>query len=235
MTHRQWRAGITAPLAGLILFVLTGCGFQPLYGENNALNTLEDGDLPVNVNNELSQIAVAIAVAGDADGRGSGLVGYEPRNQLIDLLGSTADRTAKYELKIRLSGVRRGLAVQSDASVTRFNYFLQGSFGLIDTASGKTILTGESRSFSAYNVVDSEFATVTARRDAEFRAARNIAEDLKLQLALFFKSGQTWRGNLEEQINQADELPSYEKGSPRLPDDRPVGAPAPDDDATPES
>lgn len=228
---------IAAAICGVFLALsLGGCGFQPLYGENNALNAaLEEGETTGSVTNELSQIAVVIGVADDADGRGSGLVGFETRSQLIDLLGATAESTAKYDLRVRLTGIRRGLAVQSDASVTRFNYFLRGAYRLVDNTTGTTILTGESSSFSAYNVVDSEFATVTARRDAEFRAARNIAEDLKLQLALFFKSGKNWRGNLEDELDQADELPSYKKGSPRLPDDRPVGAPAPEDGDTPES
>ncbi len=208
---------------------LAGCGFQPLYGENNALSA--EG-VPGNVVNELSQIAVYVSVSEDADGRGSGLVGFETRNQLIDLLGSNGLSTAKYNLRLQLRGVRRGLAVQSDASVTRFNYLLQGNYQLVDNASGSTVLSGRSRSFSAYNVVDSEFATVTARRDAEFRAARNIAEDMKLQLALFFKSGQSWRKDKEEESGVADELPSYEKGSPRLPDDRPVGAPPPEDNVS---
>ena len=225
---QTYRRRIPAFAGGAALLLLGGCGFQPLYGENNALNS---DNAPGSVVNELSQVSVAISVTEDTDGRRSGLVGFETRNQLIDLLGSNALNTAKYNLIIQLRGVRRGLAVQSDASVTRFNYLLQGNYQLIDNASGSTILTGRSRSFSAYNVVDSEFATVTARRDAEFRAARNIAEDLKLQLALFFKSGKAWRvDKKEEDTEQADDLPSYEKGSPRLPDDRPVGTPAPEED-----
>ena len=217
----------------IAMLLLAGCGFQPLYGENTVLS---DGETPVDVIDELSKISIVIAVADDVDGRGSGLVGFETRNQLIDLLGAQNVAATTYELQVRLRGFRRGLAVQSDASVTRFNYELIGSYELFDLGKSKAILTGNSRAFSAYNVVDSEFATVTARRDAEFRAARNIAEDMKLQLALFFKSDRSWRLEVDAPEDSLDNLPSYEKGSPRVPDDRPVGEPAPDetgDTATP--
>ena len=95
----------------------------------------------------------------------------------------------------------------------------------MDLSQGKMVLNGNSRAFSAYNVVDSEFATVTARRDAEFRAARNIAEDMKLQLALFFKSDKSWRQDEETPQDDPDNVPSYTKGSPRLSDETPVGEP----------
>ncbi len=211
------------------MLALAGCGFQPLYGENTVLS---DGETPVDVINELSKISIVIAVTDDADGRGSGLVGFETRNQLIDLLGAQNESAAAYELQVSLRGFRRGLAVQSDASVTRFNYELAGRYRLVDLGQAKTVFSGNSRAFSAYNVVDSEFATVTARRDAEFRAARNIAEDMKLQLALFFKSDKSWRLEMEAPETEAENLPSYEKGSPRVPDDRPVGEPAPEDSGT---
>ena len=210
----KWGVVLAALLAS------AGCGFQPLYGENTGLS---DGDTPIDVVSQLSDISIVIAVADDIDGRGSGLVGFETRNQLIDLLGAQNASGSTYELQVSLKGYRRGLAVQSDASVTRFNYELSGVYRLVDLGQGEPVLSGKSRAFSAYNVVDSEFATVTARRDAEFRAARNIAEDMKLQLALFFKTNQTWRQEVEAPEEGADNLPSYEKGSPRVPDDRPVG------------
>ncbi len=225
--RRQIAIALIVPLGLLV----GGCGFQPLYGENGALG---EGGGSANVATEMSQVAVVVAAERAQDGRGSGLVGFETRNQIIDLLGTTSGSAAKYQLSVNLRGARRGLAVQSDASVTRFNYVLRGTYKLVDSASGKTLLSGTSSAFSAYNVVDSEFATVTARRDAEFRAARNIAEDLKLQLALYFKSGQVWgvKSKKDDPGGSApeDELPSYKKGSPRVPDDRPVGTPAPAED-----
>ncbi len=219
----------TIGLALLLPILLGACGFQPLYGEGG---TLGDESLSTSVSQELSQVSVSVTAAEDVDGRGSGLVGFEARNQLIDLLDATQAETSKYTLRVALRGFRRGLAVQSDASVTRFNYDLWGRYELVENGSGKTLVAGTSRAFSAYNVVDSEFATVTARRDAEFRAARNIAENVKLQLALFFKSGGAWTAELEEEETGPDRnLPSYEKGNPRVPVDRPLGTPAPEDDA----
>lgn len=215
----------------LALFV-GGCGFQPLYGDPTAFG---GDELSANVVDELNQISVQISVGEDRDGRGSGLVGFEARNQLIDLLGTASEGASKYTLRVRLRGVRRGLAVQSDASVTRFNYLLRGRYQLLDNASGQNLLSGQTRAFSAYNVVDSEFATVTARRDAESRAARNIAEDVKLQLAIYFKSDGAWSPTLDRRVEDEEDSQGYQKGNPRVSDEDVLGTPSPETEDTPDT
>jgi len=43
------------------------------------------------------------------------------------------------------------------------------------------------RATSAFNVVDSEFATLSAERDAEERAARDLSGEVVTRLALYFQ------------------------------------------------
>ena len=150
--------------------VLSACGFSPLYGER------EGG---ARTDAELAQIQV-IAIE---DGR----TGYDLYNALIDRLSPYGEpQDPDYQLRLRLREQRDGVAIERDASITRYNYRLTASYQLIDIRSGNTVHEGQSRSIASYNVVDSQFATLTAQRDAEERAAIELSEDIKLRLAIFF-------------------------------------------------
>jgi LPS-assembly lipoprotein len=155
-------------LASLTLFI-AACGFHPLYGGAT-------GDIR---KLELSQIAVT-----PIESR----TGSELRNELIDRLTPDGEPAyPQYRLDIALHEVREGLAIQKDASVTRWNYKLTGSYQLFDLGTGKVVTRGAATSTVAYNVVDSQFATLSAEQDAQRRAALDLGDELGLRLALFFE------------------------------------------------
>lgn len=159
-------------IAGVIAVAVTlgACGFQPLYGERA-------GGVRTDV--ELAQIQV---VPLD-DGR----TGHDVYNALIDRLSPNGEPIdPDYQLRVNLRERREGVAIERDASITRYNYRLNARYSLIDVRSGNVIHEGESRSIASYNVVDSQFATLIAQRDAEERAATELSEDIKLRLAIFF-------------------------------------------------
>jgi LPS-assembly lipoprotein len=164
------RGLIKTGLAVLLAGMLGACGFQPLYGEN-AGGARTDA--------ELERIQV---VAVD-DGR----TGHDVYNALIDRLSPNGEpANPDYQLQVRLRERREGVAIERDASITRYNYQLLAHYSLIDMRSGNVIHEGDSRSIASYNVVDSQFATLVAQRDAEERAATELSEDIKLRLAIFF-------------------------------------------------
>ena len=108
-------------------------------------------------------------------------------NALIDRLSPYGEPTdPDYQLRIDLREEREGVAIERDASITRYNYRLQARYSLFDVRTGNVVHEGRSRSIASYNVVDSQFATLIARRDAEERAATELSEDIKLRLAIFF-------------------------------------------------
>ena len=154
----------------LTTLTLTGCGFRPLY---------EDRATPGSVPSELSHIEVS-----KIDGR----VGVELRNTLIDRFSARdSGQRAKYRLDIRLGQRKEGLAIQQDESVTRFNYKLLGSFNLVDVEHNTIVLSDSAQSSAAFNVIQSEFATLSAERNAEDRAARDLAGEITTRIALYFK------------------------------------------------
>jgi len=166
MVRRLVQIGMAMALAG----ALSACGFQPLYGEHG------DG---ARTDAELGRIEV-VAIE-------SGRTGHDVYNALIDRLSpSGAPANPDYQLQVNLRERREGVAIERDASITRYNYRLLARYSLVDKRSGNIVHEGESRSIASYNVVDSQFATLMAQRDAEERAATELSEDIKLRLAIFF-------------------------------------------------
>ena len=145
-------------------FLLAGCGFHPLYAKRTAP--------------ELASVFVEPIAERD---------GYEMRNTLIDLFDSDGQETGKrYHLKITLSESSQGIALQNDATITRYNQTLGAKFVLSD-AQGTELYHGEQAEMTAYNVVQSPYATNVAQMDSSKRAAQDLAERIRLQLAVWFR------------------------------------------------
>lgn len=150
--------------------LLMGCGFQPLYG-----NRSHSQSTPM----QFAQIDV-----NDIDGR----TGHHLRNSLIDRLSARGGQYKKqYRLDIALSDSKDGLAIREDESVTRFNYRLLSNIRLSRISDQQILYETALRATAAFNVVDSEFATLSAERDAEERAARDLSNEIITRLAIYFQ------------------------------------------------
>jgi LPS-assembly lipoprotein len=149
---------------------LSGCGFRPLYATEST---------PAGIAVYFEQIYVS-----DIGGR----TGRVLRNQLMDAFtpGGTP-KSAAYHLEIELNDGKEGLAIQENADITRYNYTLTAKFKLIDASNGQVMNTGVSRAIAGYNAVNEQFSTQIAQRDAEERAARELGEDIRLRLGVFFE------------------------------------------------
>lgn len=156
----------------LAMLTLAGCGFRPLYGT---------ASIPGGAESAFGSIRIApVAPTNDSD-----RIGY--------LLSDALDRAihtpghheaARYELKLTLTDERRGLSIQDDSSTTRYNYRLTADWTLTPLGSSAALASGRAETTASYNVVDSQYATLIARKDAEDRAAREISEQIKLRLAV---------------------------------------------------
>ena len=113
--------------------------------------------------------------------------GYELRNTLIDALQSDGDKAGKaYSLKVTLNESSQGIALQNDATITRYNNRLEAHYILSDMK-GAVLTSGTQVELSAYNVVQSPYATLSAQQDSSKRAAQDLAERIRLQLAVWFR------------------------------------------------
>jgi LPS-assembly lipoprotein len=151
--------------AALILALgLAACGFHPLYGKGGASPAL--------------MASIYVDPIPDR-------TGYELRNSLMDLFDSGRSGSKKYRLKIQLSDQRKGIALQNDATITRYNYLLDADYQLFDST-GKLVTSGHQSTLAAYNVVSSPYATLAAQQDAQKRAAQDLSQRIQLDLGVWF-------------------------------------------------
>jgi LPS-assembly lipoprotein len=151
---------------------LSACGFRPLYASG------PDGTGP-------GDAMAAIFVESIPE-----RVGYQLRNHLLDRFGATGrSEGAAYRLKVTLREQRLGVAIRPNASITRYNYTLEARYDLFRTGGTEAVKSGNVSALAAYNVATSPYATVIAEQDASDRAAGDIAERLRVELAVFFADG----------------------------------------------
>lgn len=170
----RWSRVAAAISVVMMAGLLAGCQVRPLYGE--ASGTKE----------RLS--AVSIAQIG-------GRAGQEVRNQLIFLMagGAGEPATAQYTLKIGVSSSASSTEVQNYDLTTRTNNNYDGPYPGRVVMAGQYVLTRVSdgqilrsarRSVTAQvDLPQQEFAKIRAIRDAENRAARELAEIIRTDVA----------------------------------------------------
>jgi LPS-assembly lipoprotein len=79
--------------------------------------------------------------------------------------------------------------VKSDGDALGQIYNLQANFKLIDIKTKQVVLTGSSNGRAGFERFQSIYSNVRARDDAEDRAARTVADDLKTRVSIYL-SGQ---------------------------------------------
>jgi len=159
-------------LALAISVPLSGCGFRPLLRQ-------EEGEGGDNVRAQLAAVEV--------NGLG-GRLGQQLQIALEDNLNPTSIGVSeRYELDIRLTNNISAFAIQLDNTITRSNLTLTAGFILRDQENQEVLYRSTVRRVASFNVRRAPFATLTARQDAERRAAKEIADDIRTLLALHFQ------------------------------------------------
>jgi LPS-assembly lipoprotein len=158
------------PLAALALSsVLAGCGFRPLYGT-------------IGANPAGQAIFSSIYVGPIAQER----AGYELRNQLMDLLqAANHPQNAAYRLKVTLTETREGVALQNDATITRYDLSFDAKYELTDSKDN-VVTKGEETTLESFDVAQSPYASLTGQQEAEKRAVQDIAEHIQIDLGVHF-------------------------------------------------
>ncbi len=163
-TARCLAAGVVAVLA----IGLAGCGFRPLYGERDGGSVARD--------------IATVRIAPIAD-----RIGQMLRNELLDRLnpaGEPAD--PRYALEVRLAVSRQELGLRKDETATRANLRFRSRFRLREAASGAIVYSGRTASVTSFNIVESEYATISAERAARRRGTLLVADSIALRLAAYF-------------------------------------------------
>ncbi len=153
----------------IILLLVGACGFQPLYGKTGS---------NAKVQAQLSQTYVL-----PIDGR----TGQILRNNLLDrVTPNGVPANALYRLNVRIISEKKGVAIDKTASTNRYNLNLRAKYTLLDRTGKIAYYDGVAQSISSYNIVDSDFANLSAEKNAEKRSAIVLAEEIHRQLSVFF-------------------------------------------------
>lgn len=173
------RLACIACLGGLV----AGC-FQPIYGEVSLTNS--PAIAPALAGVDVAQIA---APSGSPEAR----VAVETRNQLLfNLTGGAEPPPATHRLVVRMSSSR--LSVIVDIASGRpdvEDYGLNVSYTLTEIKTGKPVVNGNTFARVSYDIpgLAQRFARARALRDAEDRAAKLIADNIRSRLASYFVAG----------------------------------------------
>jgi LPS-assembly lipoprotein len=160
-----WRE---AAALALVSALLAGCGFQPLYGPGFAG--------PGQSAATLAEVDIGLI---------PGRVGQVVRNELIFKTRGGAAESAdpKYRIEIALRESAQNLLVDLSGNSEGLMFGLDADFKIIATADNRVVLAARSVGRASYQKVTSVYANVRARRDAEDRAARMIADDIRTRIA----------------------------------------------------
>lgn len=167
------RVGLRALGAVLVTVGLAGCGgggFQPLYGS-----------LGAGVETKLAQIDFATI---------PGRNGQRIRNELIfkSYGGAAAPANPRYRLEVAIKESTTTTLVLQDGTSAGQVYQIDARFQLIDIASKQVMLEGMSQARSASERFANVFSNVRAAEEAQERASKTIATDLKARLAGFLST-----------------------------------------------
>src|SRR5260370_14082699 len=172
----RWRG------VGALAALTAGC-FQPMYAEHtNGTPALRE-----------KLMGVELPPVDKPNASREARIGVEIRNALaFKLYGNATGMPPTHRLVLRFNTSRTSLMTDPNTALpTSENYGIDAQYNLIEIASNKSVMTGSTFSRVSYDMPGSyqRFARSRAFRDAEDRAAHEIAENIQTRLASFFVSG----------------------------------------------
>lgn len=149
---------------------LSGCGFQPLYAKNPTESTVYNQGFPQvdigPINDRLGQIL---------------------RNELVDRINPRGvARTPAFRLDVSAMERRSDIVILRDSTATFAKFIVEVNWSLLDLQSNEVVTKGRNERTSSFSISSSEYAILQAEKDARQRAATELAEDIRLRLALYF-------------------------------------------------
>ncbi|MGB3274028.1 MAG: LPS assembly lipoprotein LptE [Xanthobacteraceae bacterium] len=182
MSWLEMRAAFRLAAVVALAAGLSGC-FTPMYAERpdgapglrDKLSTVEVP--PLRLPNASREARLGVAI----------------RNALMfAMYGGPTGAAPAYRLDLNLRSTRSSVMVDpATARPDVENYGIDASYQLVDIATGKQVMNGSTFARVSFDNPGQEqrFARVRSLRDAEDRAARQIADSITTRLAAYFTAG----------------------------------------------
>jgi len=167
-----------AALAG----VTAGC-FQPMYAER--------ADGTPGLREKL--MGIELPPVDKPNASRDARLGVEIRNALaFKLYGQATGLPPTHKLVLRFSTSRSSLMLDPNTALpSSENYGIDAQYNLVELATNRSVMTGSTFSRVSYDIPGQmqRFARARAFRDAEDRAAQEIADNIQTRLASYFTAG----------------------------------------------
>ncbi|HWZ37415.1 MAG TPA: LPS assembly lipoprotein LptE [Bradyrhizobium sp.] len=165
------------------LAALTAGCFQPMYAEHaDGSPALRD-----------KLLTVDLPPVDKPNASREARIGVEIRNALaFKLYGNATGVAPLYKLVLRFSTGRSSLIIDPNTGLpSSENVGIDAQFNLVELATNKSVMSGSTFSRVTYDMPGSyqRFARSRAFRDAEDRAAQEIADNIQTRIASFFTAG----------------------------------------------
>ena len=175
---------IALRLAAVVVMAATTAGcFQPMYAEHT--------DGTPDLREKL--LGVEVPPVDKPNGSREARIGVEIRNALaFKLYGNATGMPPTHRLVLRFTTSKYSLMVDPTTGLPNGeNYGIDAQYNLIEIATNKSVVTGTTFARVSYDMPGSyqRFARTRAFRDAEDRAAQEIADNIQTRLASFFVAG----------------------------------------------
>ena len=169
---RRLRATLAVAAVFGLSIALAGCGsdggsgFQPLYGTNSSGQSFQE---------VMASVSVQTI---------PGRVGQQVRNELIfKTTGGGEAAPPVYLLEIALKETAQSELVKLDGDSQGIDYRLKAAYKITRVADNSTVFEGSASAQAPFAKNKSIFSNIRARRDAENRAAKSLADNIKTQVA----------------------------------------------------
>jgi LPS-assembly lipoprotein len=149
--------------------VVSACGFRPLYGARGAA-----------AGPEVLNALAATAVRPISERAGQRL--RQILNEKLHSNGPAAQ--SRYDLDVVLTKQIIELGVRPDSTTSRANLIMSARLTLYDQ--GAQAFVDGTQAVVSYNILDDQFASVSSQADAEDRALKQLGDDIKTRLAVYF-------------------------------------------------
>jgi LPS-assembly lipoprotein len=161
MRHLK-RLGAAAPALCLAAAMLAGCGFRPMYAASAS-----------------GQSPIGPVVIDQIDGK----AGHVLKAELEKMLRAERSEGPAQRLRVTVGEGVVGLGFRIDESASRSDLVLNANYTLF-AADGRQAASGSVSTTASYDIPASAYGEISAQDDARERAAENLAERLRADLAL---------------------------------------------------
>jgi LPS-assembly lipoprotein len=164
-TRKLRRRGLLAIAAAAAALAIAGCGFEPMHAQRSGASSAA-----------LSSIDIKLI----ADRSGQML-----RNELLQQMQPRGQTPTRYSLSVTLTEGLASLGIRKDEVATRANLTLSANFTITEPGGTQPLFSGSARSVNSYNILTSDFATLSAREDARRRGVNQLALEIRERISVW--------------------------------------------------